>query len=91
MAKKATVFQITATVKDICVDADEWLTMVGVGEVLSLNVVEEAILVRKIDWHIMPLVCVVYMLYFLDKTTLSYASNMGFRRTFTSMVTNTSG
>ncbi|GKZ95445.1 hypothetical protein AnigIFM59636_009452 [Aspergillus niger] len=68
MAKKATVFQITTTVKDICVDADEWLTMVGVGEVLSLNVVEEAIL-----------------------TTLSYASNMGFRRTFTSMVTNTSG
>ncbi|RDH32073.1 hypothetical protein BDQ94DRAFT_171337 [Aspergillus welwitschiae] len=68
MAKKATVFRITATVKDICVDADEWVTMVGVGEVLSLNAVEEATL-----------------------TTLSYASNMGFRRTFASMVTNTSG
>ncbi|GLA35968.1 hypothetical protein AnigIFM63309_001351 [Aspergillus niger] len=44
MAKKATVFQITATVKDICVDADEALMMVGVGEVLSLNAVEEATL-----------------------------------------------
>ncbi|GLA00419.1 hypothetical protein AnigIFM60653_008480 [Aspergillus niger] len=56
MAKKATDFQITATVKEICVDADEALTMVGVGEVLSLNAVEEATLVRKIDWHIMPLI-----------------------------------
>ena len=34
-------------------------------------------LLRKIDLHIMPMMCIVYGLNYLDKTTLSYASIMG--------------
>lgn len=32
---------------------------------------------RKIDWHILPPMCLLYGLQYLDKTTLSYASIMG--------------
>ena len=40
---------------------------------------EEAyrLLVRKIDWHILPMMCLAYGLNYLDKTTISYASIMG--------------
>lgn len=34
-------------------------------------------LLRSIDWHILPMMCLVYGLNYLDKTTLSYASVMG--------------
>ncbi|KAF9693610.1 hypothetical protein EKO04_008186 [Ascochyta lentis] len=34
-------------------------------------------LLRKIDLHIMPLICVVYFLQYIDKTAISYASVTG--------------
>ncbi|KAJ6008237.1 hypothetical protein N7540_012213 [Penicillium herquei] len=34
-------------------------------------------LLRTIDWHLMPILCCVFGLNYLDKTTLSYASIMG--------------
>ncbi|KAF2120555.1 major facilitator superfamily transporter [Lophiotrema nucula] len=34
-------------------------------------------LVRKIDLHIMPLICIVYFLQYIDKTAISYASVTG--------------
>lgn len=34
-------------------------------------------LVRKIDWHIMPLICTIYFLQYIDKTAISYASVTG--------------
>ncbi|KAF4451287.1 mfs allantoate transporter [Fusarium austroafricanum] len=34
-------------------------------------------LIRKIDGNMMPILCIVYGLNFLDKTTLTYASIMG--------------
>ncbi|BGO91878.1 hypothetical protein NBRC10512v2_004144 [Rhodotorula toruloides] len=37
-------------------------------------------LVRKIDLNILPLMCLVYLIQFLDKTSLSYASIMGIRK-----------
>ena len=37
-------------------------------------------LLRKIDLHIMPLMCIVYGLNYLDKTTLSYANVMGLKK-----------
>ncbi|KAF3913437.1 hypothetical protein ABW21_db0206037 [Orbilia brochopaga] len=37
-------------------------------------------LLRKIDLHIMPLLCVVYMLQFVDKVSLSYGSVTGLRQ-----------
>lgn len=34
-------------------------------------------LLRRIDWHIMPLICIVYFLQYIDKTAISYASVTG--------------
>ena len=34
-------------------------------------------LLRKIDLHIMPLICIVYFLQYIDKTAISYASVTG--------------
>ncbi|KAI9839757.1 MAG: hypothetical protein M1838_004268 [Thelocarpon superellum] len=47
------------------------------GERLVMDEETNRRLLRKIDWHLMPIMCVVYGLNFLDKTTLSYASIMG--------------
>jgi hypothetical protein len=49
------------------------------GEVIVLTAEEERKLLRKIDWNLMPLLCIVYGLNYLDKTTLSYASVMGLK------------
>lgn len=34
-------------------------------------------LLRKIDLHIMPLICIVYFLQYIDKTAISYTSVTG--------------
>ncbi|KAI1799046.1 MFS general substrate transporter [Daldinia bambusicola] len=34
-------------------------------------------LVRRIDWHVMPLICIIYFLQYIDKTAVSYASVTG--------------
>jgi len=36
-------------------------------------------LLRRIDYHIMPLICLVYFLQYLDKTSISYASVTGLK------------
>ncbi|KAJ5720697.1 uncharacterized protein N7483_008631 [Penicillium malachiteum] len=36
-------------------------------------------LLRTIDWHLMPILCCVFCLNYLDNTTLSYASIMGIK------------
>ncbi|KAI0386642.1 MFS general substrate transporter [Hypomontagnella monticulosa] len=59
-------------------DPDEALKLVT-GEVVVLTPEDEKKLLRKIDLNLMPLLCVVYGLNYLDKTTLSYASIMGLR------------
>ena len=47
------------------------------AEVIALDVATDRTLLRKIDWNILPIMCVVYGLNYLDKTTLSYASIIG--------------
>ncbi|CAL5867483.1 uncharacterized protein PFLUO_LOCUS1702 [Penicillium psychrofluorescens] len=37
-------------------------------------------LLRTIDWHMLPVLCCVFGLNYLDKTTLSYASIMGIKK-----------
>lgn len=49
------------------------------AEVVEFTPEEEAIVLSKIDWHILPLLCWVYLIQFADKTTLNYASLMGIR------------
>jgi hypothetical protein len=36
-------------------------------------------LLRKIDLHILPLICTIYFLQYIDKTAISYASVTGLR------------
>ncbi|GAW25286.1 putative MFS allantoate transporter [Rosellinia necatrix] len=62
-------------------DPDEALKLVTAhaGETIVLSAEEQAKLLKKIDFHMMPLLCVVYGLNYLDKTTLSYASIMGLK------------
>ncbi|KZF24812.1 putative MFS allantoate transporter [Xylona heveae TC161] len=44
------------------------------------SAVKERRLLRKIDLYIMPLICIVYFLQYLDKIAISYASVMGLRQ-----------
>lgn len=62
-------------------DADEALKVLQGenGEVIELTPEDERKLLRKIDWNLMPLLCLVYGLNYLDKTTVSYASIMGLK------------
>jgi ACS family allantoate permease-like MFS transporter len=60
-------------------DADEALKIIQAGETIILTPQDEKRLLRKIDLHIMPLLCLVYGLNYLDKTSISYASIMGFK------------
>jgi len=62
-------------------DADEALKIFEghLGETIVLTPEEEKKLLRKIDWNIIPLMCIVYGLNYLDKTTVSYASIMGLK------------
>ncbi|TFA98238.1 hypothetical protein CCMA1212_010035 [Trichoderma ghanense] len=63
------------------IDADEALNAVAGLDTAALHLDEETErrLLRKIDWNLMPLMCLVYGLNYLDKTTLSYASIMGLK------------
>ena len=61
-------------------DADEAMKAFTTGEVFEIDEATNKRLLRIIDWHLMPLLCVVYGLNYLDKTTLSYASVMGIKK-----------
>ncbi|KUI70414.1 hypothetical protein VM1G_05791 [Cytospora mali] len=63
-------------------DADEALKVLEGenGEVIEITPEDERKLLRKIDWNLMPLLCLVYGLNYLDKTTVSYASIMGLKK-----------
>jgi MFS transporter, ACS family, allantoate permease len=50
------------------------------GEIIVIDEATNKRLLRRIDWNLMPLMCVVYGLNYLDKTTLSYASIMGLQK-----------
>lgn len=46
---------------------------------VELSSAEEKKLVRKMDLYLMPLICLLYAVQFMDKSTNSYASVMGLR------------
>lgn len=49
------------------------------GQVIELTEEKSKAILRRIDWHLMPIMCLIYGLNYLDKTTLSYASSMGLK------------
>ncbi|KAI9878358.1 MAG: hypothetical protein M1830_001139 [Pleopsidium flavum] len=63
-------------------DADEAMKAFAghEGEVIQLDEATNKRLLRRIDMNLMPLLCVIYGLNYLDKTTLSYASVMGIKK-----------
>jgi MFS transporter, ACS family, allantoate permease len=73
--KEADEKAIPAAILKHGLDADEALkAFIGhEGEQIVLNEETNRRLLRKIDRNIMPLMCIVYGLNYLDKTTLSYA------------------
>lgn len=62
-------------------DADEALKAFQghEGEVIEIDEATNKRLLRRIDWNLMPVMCIVYGLNYLDKTALSYASIMGLK------------
>ena len=61
-------------------DADEAMAAFENGEVIEIDEATNKRLLRTIDLHLIPLMCVIYGLNYLDKTTLSYASVMGIKK-----------
>jgi ACS family allantoate permease-like MFS transporter len=63
-------------------DADEAMKafMSHQGQVIEIDEATNKRLLRKIDWNLMPIMCVVYGMNYLDKTTISYASIMGIKK-----------
>ncbi|KAH7216976.1 major facilitator superfamily domain-containing protein [Fusarium redolens] len=82
MVKDVTRISTSIYVADDVVDSDNAdlaLKVLRDVEAEDLVIDDETArqLLKKIDRHMMPVLCVVYGLNFLDKTTLTYASIMG--------------
>ncbi len=58
-------------------DADEAMKAFTTGEIIEVDEATNKRLLRIINWHLMPIMCVVYGINYLDKTTISYTSIMG--------------
>lgn len=63
--------------KTVGKDADAALQYVG--RAIHVDKATDKRIRRTIDWHIMPWMFGVYMLQYLDKTSLTYAAVMGVR------------
>ncbi|EMD34999.1 hypothetical protein CERSUDRAFT_85745 [Gelatoporia subvermispora B] len=57
------------------------------GDNLEVSAEEGARIRKKIDWHILPLMCVLYWIQFMDKTTLGSAAILGIKEA-THLTTN---
>ncbi|KAF7800177.1 hypothetical protein EIP86_011424 [Pleurotus ostreatoroseus] len=53
----------------------------------DIDPAESARIRKKIDWHILPLMCMLYWVQFMDKTTLGSSSILGIRQA-THLTTN---
>lgn len=80
--RNASVLSTSAAAQKILAhsnDADEAMKAFASGEMVEVDEATSKRLLRIIDWHLMPLLCLIYGLNYLDKTTLSYASIMGIK------------
>jgi len=57
------------------------------GAEIELDDAERTRIRKKIDWHILPLMCVLYWVQFMDKTTLGSSSILGIKQA-THLTTN---
>jgi ACS family allantoate permease-like MFS transporter len=77
----STLQQTPAQEKPTGPNADAALELIaGVGSLgLAVDPETNKRLLRKIDLHILPLICIIYFLQYIDKTAISYASVTGLR------------
>lgn len=61
------------------IDADQAIIAISGLENVEIDEATNRRLLKRIDRHLMPLLCVVYALNFIDKSTLSFASIMGMK------------
>ena len=61
-------------------DVDEAMKAFESGEIIEIDQATNKRLLKIIDRNLIPLMCIVYGLNYLDKTTLSYASVMGIKK-----------
>ncbi|KAJ3478665.1 hypothetical protein NLI96_g9602 [Meripilus lineatus] len=73
--KSAEVVQHHIAFRDDEVDSGAQLVAGGV----ELDHAEAVRIRKKIDWHILPLMCTLYWIQFMDKTTLGSAAILGIR------------
>lgn len=57
--------------------ADAALTFAAHPSAVRIDAAADRRVRRRIDRHLLPWMCGLYLLQYLDKTTLSYASSMG--------------
>ncbi|KAH6701967.1 putative MFS allantoate transporter [Leptodontidium sp. MPI-SDFR-AT-0119] len=60
-------------------NADGAMQMLEGGGLGPVDPEKSKRLLRKVDLYIMPLICIVYFLQYIDKISISYASVMGLR------------
>ncbi|CDH52324.1 mfs allantoate transporter [Lichtheimia corymbifera JMRC:FSU:9682] len=58
---------------------DHYDTSYGYSVDEPVKTAEERALVRKLDFYIMPIICILDFLQFLDKTTINYAALFNFK------------
>ncbi|KAH9942119.1 MFS general substrate transporter [Amylocystis lapponica] len=67
-------------------DVDTGAQLVA-GDDVDLDPAEADRIRKKIDWHVLPLMCTLYWIQFMDKTTLGSAAILGIREA-THLTTN---
>ncbi|ETW84170.1 major facilitator superfamily [Heterobasidion irregulare TC 32-1] len=68
-------------------EIDTGAALLAGGDSVQLDATEGERIRRKIDMHILPLMCVLYWIQFMDKTTLGNSAILGIR-TATHLTTN---
>ncbi|GMM31333.1 allantoate permease [Martiniozyma asiatica (nom. inval.)] len=75
----ATVRSIDGKVVEVTGNVDEAMKYALDLEDVDIDDEKFKKLLRKIDFHLLPLICLLYALQFMDKTSSSYAAVMGLR------------
>lgn len=79
-ANKLTSFISPITGKPVqIIDADEAVKYADPHDLIETTPEEDRRLMRKVDLYLMPLICIVYAVQFMDKLSISYAAILGMR------------
>lgn len=77
--KATSVVSPSGKVVTITGDVDEAMQFALDGEKVELDAETDRKLLRKIDFYLLPLICILYATQFMDKLSNSYAAVLGLR------------